>query len=248
MLLTAGIHLLPLSANLMGEQRTIHLTLLRDGDATVLVDAAYPGQLPLFKDALSAEGIAFDSLRRIIITHQDLDHIGSLPAILGESPHPIEVLAHELERPYIQGERKLVKNTAEAQARLDDLPEPWRSALKRVLDHPPTATVDRTIAHGEQLPIAGGLVVVGTPGHTPGHISLYHRPSRTLIAADALTVEDGRLLGPAPDQTHDMTLALRSLEALAEYDIDTVVCYHGGIYHGSSHSIRQRIAEIARGD
>ncbi|MBD2860437.1 MBL fold metallo-hydrolase [Paenibacillus sp. IB182363] len=141
----------------------------------------------------------------------------------------------------------LIKNTAEAQAQLDQLPEPWRSALKRVLDHPPAAPVDRTITHGERLPIAGGLVVIGTPGHTPGHISLYHQPSRTLIAADALTVEDGRLLGPSAGQTHDMPLALRSLLALSEYDIDSVVCYHGGLYRDTNSRIRERIAEIARG-
>jgi glyoxylase-like metal-dependent hydrolase (beta-lactamase superfamily II) len=110
----------------------------------------------------------------------------------------------------------LIKNTAEAQAQLDQLPEPWRSALKRVLDHPPAAPVDRTITHGERLPIAGGLVVIGTPGHTPGHISLYHQPSPSLLA-------------------------------LTEYDIDTVVCYHGGLYRDTNSRIRERIAEIARG-
>lgn len=44
-----------------------------------------------------------------------------------------------------------------------------------------------------------------------------------------------------------MSLALRSLLALTEYDIDTVVCYHGGIYRDNCHGIRERIAEIARG-
>ncbi|MDF2661886.1 MAG: hypothetical protein K0Q94_4677, partial [Paenibacillus sp.] len=42
-------------------------------------------------------------------------------------------------------------------------------------------------------------------------------------------------------------LALRSLLALTEYDIDTVVCYHGGLYRDTNSRIRERIAEIARG-
>jgi len=44
-----------------------------------------------------------------------------------------------------------------------------------------------------------------------------------------------------------MPPALLSLLALTEYDIDTVVCYHGGLYRDGSGSIRERIAEIARG-
>jgi hypothetical protein len=38
-----------------------------------------------------------------------MDHVGSLTAILKESPQKIEVLAHEKERPYIQGEKLPIK-------------------------------------------------------------------------------------------------------------------------------------------
>jgi glyoxylase-like metal-dependent hydrolase (beta-lactamase superfamily II) len=52
--------------------------------------------------------------------------------------------------------------------------------------------------------------VINTPGHTPGHISLYHKPSKTLIAGDAMRVMDGQLLGPAPEQTLDVDTAIKS--------------------------------------
>src|SRR6478735_5724306 len=42
-------------------------------------------------------------------------------------------------------------------------------------------TVEREMTDGEVLPIAGGLRVVHTPGHSPGHVSLLHEESRTLI-------------------------------------------------------------------
>ncbi|GAB2698004.1 hypothetical protein ACFQWB_04885 [Paenibacillus thermoaerophilus] len=61
--------------------------------------------------------------------------------------------------------------------------------------------------------------------------------------ADALTVEAGRLQGPAPDQTQDMRLALQSLARLSAYDINTVICYHGGVYRAGD--VNRRIAEIA---
>lgn len=86
--------------------------------------------------------------------------------------------------------------------------------------------------------------MIHTPGHSPGHLSLYHHDSRTLIAADALTVQDGELQGPTPSATPDMELALSSLNKFSEYEIDTVICYHGGRYRGDAN---RRIAELAEG-
>lgn len=72
--------------------------------------------------------------------------------------------------------------------------------------------------------------VISTPGHTPGHISLYLRREKTLIAGDALTAEDGRLMGPPPPpHTLDTTTAWQSVGRLAELDVERIVCYHGGI-------------------
>lgn len=85
-------------------------------------------------------------------------------------------------------------------------------------------------------------MVIDTPGHTPGHISLYHMPSKTLIAGDAMTIVDGQLLGPNPLHTFDISVAKESLERLTTYDIDSVICYHGGLYSGDTNS---RILELA---
>jgi glyoxylase-like metal-dependent hydrolase (beta-lactamase superfamily II) len=94
------------------------------------------------------------------------------------------------------------------------------------------------------LPYCGGITVINTPGHTPGHISLYHKPSKTLIAGDAMIVADGRLLGPNPQYTLDMKTAIESLKKLMQYDIETVICYHGGLYKDNAN---RRIAELAKG-
>ncbi|MHB8917725.1 MAG: MBL fold metallo-hydrolase [Desulfocucumaceae bacterium] len=57
------------------------------------------------------------------------------------------------------------------------------------------ADVGRTVADEEELPYCGGITVIHTPGHTPGHICLYHKQSRTLIAGDALFAEGGLRAG-----------------------------------------------------
>ncbi len=102
----------------------------------------------------------------------------------------------------------------------------------------------RTVEDGEELPYGGGTVVIHTPGHTPGHLCLYVKQAKVLIAGDALNVEEGRLIGPRPQHTADIDAARRSLKKLAEYDIETVICYHGGMYRGEPN---QRIAALAAG-
>jgi glyoxylase-like metal-dependent hydrolase (beta-lactamase superfamily II) len=242
-----GIEMLEITAQVMGGSDTIYPTLLWDHNSAVLIDTGFPGLLPKFKEALKEADVPWEQLRTVIITHQDLDHIGSLPALLSEECLDLTVMAHEIEKPYIEGERMLLKHTPEALAAAEAMipphvPEEWRRAFLSVLSHPPKGRVDQTLVDREILPLAGGITVIHTPGHSPGHLSLYHHNSRTLIAADALTVQDGELHGPTPSATPDMKLALSSLTKFAEYEIDTVICYHGGIYRGNAN---QRIAEIA---
>ena len=67
------------------------------------------------------------------------------------------------------------------------------------------------------------------PNFTPGHLSLYLERPKVLIAGDALTAEGGRLNGPNPSATPDVDEAARSVSRLAELDVETIVCYHGGV-------------------
>jgi glyoxylase-like metal-dependent hydrolase (beta-lactamase superfamily II) len=242
-----GIAMLELSAVVMGRTETVCPAMVWDDDGIVLIDTGYPGQYPLLKRAIEAEGFSVDRLTNIIITHQDIDHIGSLATILKNGPDGINVIASELEKPYIQGDRMLLKVTPERIASAlrsmpEGVPVEWKEAFKRTLENPPKAPVDRLVADGEELPFGGGLTVIETPGHTPGHISLYHRPSKTLIAADAMNVAGGELLGPDPEHAVDPGLAVRSLTKFAAFDIERVICYHGGMYRGDCN---RRIAELA---
>lgn len=249
MQVTPGLQILALSATVMGKADTLFPTLIWDEKDAILVDTGFPGQAPLIRQAMESAGVPFAKLTRIIITHQDIDHIGSLASLVAESPQGVDVLASELEKPHIQGEKSLIKVTAETIAKAmaampPDVPAEWRQAFQRTLENPPKAKVDRTVVDGEHLPYCGGISVIATPGHTPGHICLYHKPSKTLIAGDALTVKGGCLLGPLPQATYDMDLAIQSLQKLTQFDIETVICHHGGMYNTEAN---RRIAELADG-
>lgn len=199
----------------------VHATLLQDDKDVILVDTGIPGQLELIKQALEQEGV-WEQLTKIIITHQDLDHIGSLPELVQATDGRVEVIAHELAKPYILGETPIMK--------------------RGVLATP--SKVDTTVQDGDLLPYCGGIQVVFTPGHTPDHICLYHRPSRTLISGDALTSHEGVLMPPDANFTPDMPAALKSVAKLQGLDIDTIITYHGGVV---TEQIPERLAAIAAG-
>ncbi|MCL6458120.1 MAG: MBL fold metallo-hydrolase [Gorillibacterium sp.] len=244
-----GIHMLEITQVIMGKQDTINPTLFFDEDNVILVDSGYPGQLEKLREVVEQAGLTLDAINKIIVTHQDIDHIGCLSAIQANAIHPVEILADEAERPYIEGTKGLIRITPEVLAGIDaiiplEVPEEWRRAFKATLMNPPSAKVDRTVTDGELLPYCGGITVIRTPGHTPGHICLYHHKSQTLIAGDALTVRDGQLFGPEVQLALDPELAYASLQKLHSYDIATVICYHGGIYQ---HHVNERIAELSMG-
>lgn len=90
--------------------------------------------------------------------------------------------------------------------------------------------IDTTLKEGDSIPNFEDVVVIDTPGHTPGHISLYERKSKTLIVGDAFILKDGILSFTDSNLNYDDTMYLNSLKHLCNYDIDTAICYHGSVY------------------
>jgi glyoxylase-like metal-dependent hydrolase (beta-lactamase superfamily II) len=221
---------LELTASFWGTSSTIHPVILWDGkDGATLIDTGYPGQMPAIEHALGDAGVRLTDVKQILLTHQDLDHIGSAEALVAATG--AGVFAHAADAPYIQGEKRLVKmDPARFEERMTTLPENLRDQARRMISSLPTVKVTRILRGNELLPLHGGIDVIPTPGHTPGHVCYYVRTLQLLVAGDALRVENGELEGPSPTATPDMPTALASLGNLVPLEIKAVVCYHGGCY------------------
>lgn len=231
---------------IFGGAETNHLypVLLQDGQELVLVDCAYPGFVGKLQEAALAASADLDKITKVIITHHDYDHMGSLAELKRTYPR-LQVLASALDTPHISGQRKSLR-LEQAEALYDSLPEEQKEGaryIQKLFANVEPAAVDRQLSHGELLPWCGGIQVIATPGHMPGHISLYHAGSKTLIAGDALALEDGRLVLANPEYTLDMESALESVRRLMDYEIDTVICYHGGIFRGG---VKEALARIGQ--
>src|SRR5918997_3938053 len=234
-----GVYVLPIPRTPQEPESFLNLTLIVDEEnGNTLVDAGLPGQAEAIGAALLEAGIGVRDLRRIIFTHQDLDHVGSGAALVRQSG--ARVLAHSADAPYIEGRLGPLKPTPEMLEQ--------RPYMRKVLERLEPIGVDEQVENGSRLDLAGGTRVVFTPGHTPGHISLYLEGPKILIAGDALTAQGGYLNGPNPMATLDMRTAIPSTQRLAELDIDTIICYHGGVVSEDANRQLQRVIREASYD
>jgi glyoxylase-like metal-dependent hydrolase (beta-lactamase superfamily II) len=236
MKLNDDLYVLPLPIERDGQTMFLNTSLVLDAaQGPALVDTGLPGQHDAVGAALAEAGLSVADLRRIILTHQDIDHVGSLHALAQASG--ARVLAHAVEAPFIDGTRPPRFATPEMLAQ--------RPELRPIVERFRYTPVDEQLEDGSRLDLAGGVRVIFTPGHTPGHMCLYHERSGTLIAGDSLTAEAGKLMGPNPGATPDMALAMQSVRKLAELDVRAIVCYHGGVVADGAGEQLRRLAGAA---
>ena len=74
-----------------------------------------------------------------------------------------------------------------------------------------------------------GMGVIGTPGHTPGSISLFDTETGLLVAGDAINGDgSGGLTGANPDFSRDLDAAAASVAKLADLMPQVAAFGHGG--------------------
>ena len=212
-------------------ERQMTLTLVWDDQDVVLIDTGLPGQSELIEKAIMEVGFSLQDITKVIITHQDMDHIGNAKLLQGMGR--AKILAHEIEVPYLQGD-KLPVRLARKEAVLDEMTieenEAFEASKKRTSEF--YFQVDEVLQDDQVLDICGGIKVFHTPGHMPGHISLLLCESNLLIAGDACTYLDQNFVGANPEFTlpEDMPTADKSFERLLALNVDKIICYHGGVY------------------
>jgi glyoxylase-like metal-dependent hydrolase (beta-lactamase superfamily II) len=209
----------------------IHPVVLRDANDMVLVDCGYPGFMPFIEDAFKLKNLDCSRLTTIIVTHHDHDHMGALAEFKHTYPQ-IKIVASETEAAYIAGEKKSLR-LEQAEALQDTLSEeekPLGAAFCETLRSVQPVKADMLVRDGDVLDLCGGCEIVGTPGHTPGHISLYLKNHRTLITGDAAVLENGRPVIANPQYALDLENARKSLSRILGFNAETYICYHGGLY------------------
>ena len=155
----------------------------------------------------------------IILTHGHFDHVGALEALLAVWDVP--VYAHTAELPFLTGRA--------------DFPPPdptvGGSVLGRLTPPSPEQGIDlgdrvQALPVNHDVPGMPGWRWIHTPGHSPGHVSLFRASDRTLLAGDALSTtrqesaytvlaQPKELTGPPAYFTIDWDKAERAARTLA---------------------------------
>ncbi len=186
------------------------------GEELALIDTGFPGSSGGIVDCIRGFGRSEKEITSVIITHNHVDHMGSLAEL-----RPLarfEALAHRADLagtdpPYPIGIRRLLR-------------VPFLHPVRRHFALAPE-DVDVRLEGGEVLDPLDGLEVVPTPGHTPGSISLYSARHRILFVGDALQKRRGAPAMPARRVSTDLVAAVESIARMAALDFDILCLGHG---------------------
>ncbi|YCI76142.1 MBL fold metallo-hydrolase [Bacillus sp. R1-10] len=221
---------LPIEFEFNGQKNNINPSLIISKNELTLVDTGYPNFLPFIENEILKNGYEMKNLKNIIITHYDIDHIGSLYDFKEKYPY-INMIASEVESKYISGEMKS-ERLVQAEEMLENMPiqeiefGKWFIQQLKNLKH---VSIDEKVHDGDWI-LDNQCRVVATPGHTSGHISLYFPSLKAVIAGDAAVIENHELVIANPHFCLNVEKAEQSLRKIKNLKAENYYCYHGGTF------------------
>ena len=211
----------------------VNICLIGEPDTNdfVLIDAGMPQSANKIINITEERFGVNARPKAIILTHGHFDHVGAIIELVEHWDVP--VYAHELELPYLTGKISYPKPDPTVEggmvAKLSPLfPNEPINLGNRVESLPSDGTV----------PYMPDFKWLHTPGHTPGHVSLFREKDRALIVGDAfVTVKQESLYkvftqkqeisGPPRYFTPDWKVAKESVIKLAALNPSVAVTGHG---------------------
>jgi glyoxylase-like metal-dependent hydrolase (beta-lactamase superfamily II) len=205
--------------------------LVQDDGSVTLVDTGLKRAPARIVVGLAAIGKHPSDVTRIVLTHVHPDHAGGAAEMSRRTGAP--VLVHEDDHGWARSGR--ITGANDVSTRVGRLFARMGDAKIEAFQPGPALT------DGELLPVSGGLRVVHTPGHSPGHVSLLVERTGTLITGDALFnvgVLGGARISPA-FLCSDFSMTKQTAHRLGELTYDVVAFTHGP-------EIRDRARETVR--
>jgi glyoxylase-like metal-dependent hydrolase (beta-lactamase superfamily II) len=184
----------------------------------------------------------------IVLTHGHFDHVGSAQTLAQRWDVP--VYAHLAELPYLDGTASYPP------------PDPWVGGgilplLSPLFSRGPINLGARLkpLPDDQTIPGMTGWRWIHTPGHAPGHVSLWREPDRVLLAGDAfittgqesayeVAVQKLEMHGPPRYFTPDWHAARESVRQLAALQPELVIAGHGAPVKGPG--MRSALNRLAR--
>ena len=209
--------------------------LVPGDDGYTLVDCGWntPEAFAALEEELKEVNVAFDDIKRLLVTHVHPDHYGLAGRI--KEVCNAEVIIHQRERDFIRSRYRnpeqlldrmavwLVENGV-PNSEMEELQQASMPARAWVTPVEP----DRVLWGGETLDFGTYVFeVYWTPGHSPGHMCFYERKHRFILTGDHVLPSITPNVSLHPQQMGnplgDYLASLRRLESL---DVDQVLPAH----------------------
>jgi glyoxylase-like metal-dependent hydrolase (beta-lactamase superfamily II) len=174
------------------------------GEENILIDTGMPGSSKRIIAEIESLGAPVKSIRKILLTHHDVDHIGNVKPLLAASKAGLWAPAPDV--PYITGEKK-------------------RPGIKRVVSMLMLAPKPAVTGSYDRRQNFGGIRAIAAPGHTPGHtIFQYHN---IVFAGDLVQAGNGKISLLPPFMNWDMNAVKKSVGLLKTLDFEWLCPAHG---------------------
>lgn len=193
--------------------------LIAEDDRLTLIDTGYPKHAETIEDGIRSIGREPSDLTDILVTHAHPDHLGSA-AHMSKGSVPISLPPDEA----------WIARAGRYEVTMTPTPGLFNRIMFRLVigskprEFPPFEPA-RGLSGGETLPIAGGIDVIHTPGHSAGHVSLLWRKDRNVLIVGDAVVNVPRL-GFAVGYD-DFETGKTSAAKLAGLDYEVAVFGHG---------------------
>jgi glyoxylase-like metal-dependent hydrolase (beta-lactamase superfamily II) len=201
--------------------------ILVDADGLTVIDAGLPRSEKKILAYVAGLGKSARDVKRIILTHADVDHVGGLAAL--QKATGARTFASKIEADFIAAGKpsRQIKPSGFSLMRL-------AFALMRPFMKPTPFQVDEILTDGQILPALGGLRVIDTAGHTPGHISLFAPAVGILFCGDSMVTDENGLHGSRSGLTWDDAKAEEAVRKQSALGARIVCSGHGPVVMDAS--------------
>ena len=197
--------------------------ILVDADGLTVIDAGLPRSEKKILAYVASLGKSARDVKRIILTHSDLDHVGGLAAL--QNAIGARTYASRIEADAIAAGKPSRQTKPSGFSVMHMV-----FALMRPFFKAAPFQVDEILMDGQILPALGGLRVIDTAGHTPGHISLFAPSVGILFCGDSMvTDEDGGIHGSRSGLTWDDAKAKEAVRKQSTLGARIICSGHGPV-------------------
>jgi hydroxyacylglutathione hydrolase len=220
--ITKGVYFIPGQDEMIPDAHVYVIGAPSSQDLSI-VDAGLMGKGAYKIQTIQKLGIKLSDIKRIIMTHTHLDHIGCLKEIRAQIPHA-ELWIHEEEaNPIEKGDERgvygmeMFRTMCQGQYGLKSGDFKFK--------------VDRKLKEGDKLDMGGlSWEVLHIPGHSAGSIALYDRSQKALIPGDVVYADYA--IGRFDLHGADGSVLAKSLLRLADLEVETLLPGHNRVVKG----------------